>query len=96
MQIPSLGQSGYQLLQRSNQQAAESAQEIASAVNHTPPPNEPTEVGSGQTAEVESSESGSVTDALVGLQQAEHYTRAGVKVLQAEDATLGRLLDIQV
>ena len=83
MQIPSVGQSGYQLLQRSQQQAAQSADEIATAVVQDPKTD-------SQLSET------SMNTALVNLNQAEHYNRVGVKVLEAEDSTLGSLLDIQV
>jgi hypothetical protein len=96
MQIPSVGQSGAGLLQQAQQQASQSGQAIAQATGYRMASD--TDGDSQQvnaSAEPREQNANQFNNAFVGLNQAENYNRIGVKVLQAEDATLGNLLDMK-
>jgi hypothetical protein len=71
--------SGTALLQQAQTRIDQHARQLAQVAGHSP----------SQPADI------TVTDSLIGLQQAETCALSGLKVIQAADNVIGTLLDIQ-
>lgn len=104
MSISGIGSNGYGIIQRSQQMADNAAQDIQQAQvrDQRQDPMEFNKVdlseqGKNQAMRTMREEpTPSQTDALIDLNQAQHYNRAGVSVVQKEREMLGSMLDLRV
>lgn len=104
MAISGIGSNGYDIIQRSQQMADNAAQAIQQSQAKDPIKDpmafnkvDLSEQGKAQAEQSMRDEpTPSQTDALVELNQAQNYNRAGVSVVQKERDMLGSMLDLRV